>query len=103
MDCFLMGVFLFFFLNFFLEDLLLFVLIILKVVFLVVEDKFNFSGGVILGIVFGERRLNFVLVYGLVIYGNWSWNISLGIGYGGFGGKWLKVLFLFFSGLFRVS
>lgn len=67
-----MGVFLFFFLNFFLEDLLLFVLIILKVVFLVVEDKFNFSGGVILGIVFGERRLNFVLVYGLVIYGNWS-------------------------------
>lgn len=102
-DRFSMGAFLFPFLNPFSEDLLLPVLITPKVAFPVVEDKFNLSGGAILGTVFGERRLNIALAYGSATYGNRSRNISLGIGYGGFGGKWSKAPSLSLSGLFRVS
>ena len=78
-DRFSMGAFLFPFLNPFSEDLLLPVLITPKVAFPVVEDKFNLSGGAILGTVFGERRLNLALAYGSATYGNRSRNISLGI------------------------
>lgn len=85
------------------ENFLLPVLIAPKVAFPVVEDKLNLSGGALFGTVIGERRLNLALAYGSATYGNRSRNISLGIGYGGFGGKWSKAPSLSLSGLFRVS
>jgi hypothetical protein len=77
--------------------------IIPKVSIPVVKNKFNIGAGALVGYVLGEEDAGFGIVYGTLTGGSRDKNVSLGVGYGYFGGEFAKKPIINLCVLIRTS